>query len=84
MKDIRVKVNPNPNIKSRLGAENIINVVPTFGFAGGELRQLGDVDLSNLGDGYVLIYDANVKKWVSTNILTPGETQNLTINGGNF
>lgn len=84
MKDIRVKVNPNSNIKSRLGAENVISVVPSFGVTVGELRTLNDVDVSNLGDGYVLVYDANVNKWVSTNILTPGETQNLTINGGNF
>lgn len=84
MDDIRVKVNSNSNIKSRLGAENAINVVPSFGLSGGELRQLNDVDLTNLGNGYVLVYDSSIQKWISTNVLTPGETQNLTINGGNF
>jgi hypothetical protein len=67
---------------SRLGAENRIKVIPSIGAA--TLGALNDVDLTNLGNGYVLVYDANTNKWTATNTLTAGEEQNLIINGGNF
>jgi hypothetical protein len=69
-------------IKVRLGSENKIRVIPSIGAA--SLSALNDVDTSNLGNGYVLVYDNNTNKWTATNILTPGEEQNLIINGGNF
>jgi hypothetical protein len=67
---------------SRLGAENRIKVIPSIGAA--TLGALNDVDISNIGNGYILVYDGNINKWTATNILTPGEEQNLIINGGNF
>lgn len=70
------------DIKVRVGAENKIRVIPSVGAA--TLGALNDVDVTLLGNGYVLVYDSNTQKWVSTNILSPGETQNLIINGGNF
>jgi len=69
-------------MNSRLGAENRIKVIPSIGAA--TLGALNDVDTSSLGDGFVLVYDIDKKKWIATNILTPGEEQNLIINGGNF
>ena len=69
-------------IKVRVGSENKIRVIPSIGAA--TLGALNDVDTSNLGNGYALIYDSNTGKWTATNILAPGEEQNLIINGGNF
>ena len=69
-------------INSRLGSQNAIKVIPSIGSA--TIGALRDVDVSNLGNGYVLVYDANLKNWVATNQLTPGQTQNLTVDGGNF
>lgn len=69
-------------VNSRLGSQNTIKVIPSIGAA--TIGALRDVDTSNLGDGYVLVYDSATGKWVATDQLTPGETQNLIINGGNF
>lgn len=69
-------------IQSRLGSQNTIKVIPSIGAA--TLGAMRDVDVTNIGNGYVLVYDLQVKKWVATDNLTPGETQNLIINGGNF
>lgn len=82
MSDIRVKVSNSSEIKARVGSENAIRALSSLG--SGSLSALTDVDVTNLGNGYVLVYDSNTKKWTATNILTPGETQNLVINGGNF
>lgn len=71
-----------PDIKVRVGSENKIRVIPSVGAA--TLGALNDVDISTVGNGYVLVYDSNTQKWTATNILTPGEEQNLIINGGNF
>lgn len=70
------------DIKVRVGTENKIRVIPTIGSA--TLGGLTDIDISNLGNGYILVYDGNTQKWTATNLLTPGEEQNLIINGGNF
>jgi hypothetical protein len=82
MSEIRVRTNNLNQIKVRLGDENKIRVIPSIGAA--TLGALNDVDTSNLGNGYILVYDNNTNKWTATNILTPGEEQNLIINGGNF
>ena len=71
-----------PDIKVRVGSENKIRVIPSVGAA--TLGALNDVDTTNIGNGYVLVYDSSTQKWTATNILTPGEEQNLIINGGNF
>lgn len=51
-----------------------------LGYASSQVGSLGDildVDLSSLTDGSLLVYDANINKWVATKNL---EKQNL--NGG--
>jgi len=46
---------------------------------------LSDVDISRgLENGMVLVYNSSTSKWVATLELTPGATQNLDINGGNW
>jgi hypothetical protein len=82
MADIKAKLISDNNIKVRLGSENKIKVIPSIGAA--TLKALNDVDLSNLENGFILVYDSNTNKWTATNILTPGEEQNLIINGGQF
>ncbi len=85
MSDIKVKLNNNSLIKARVGTENTIKAIPTVSStAASSLNALNDVDISNLGDGYVLVYDGTTQKWTATNTLTPGEDQDLIINGGNF
>jgi hypothetical protein len=70
------------DIKVRLGSENAIKVLSTFG--GGSLAGLSDVSITSLSDGMVLVYNASISKWEATLTLTPGNTQNLEINGGSF
>ncbi len=73
------------NIKVRVGSQNAIKVPATFGGAGGTLGAMSDVDISSgLQNGMVLVYNSSTSKWESTLDLTPGTTQNLDINGGNF
>ena len=74
MADIKVKVNQ----PTRVGQQNATKVVSAF-------SALGDVDVSGgLQNGMVLVYNANTSKWDATLELTPGATQNLDINGGNW
>ena len=72
------------DIKVRLGSENAIKVLSTFGNTGGSLGGLSDVSITSLSDGMVLVYNAARSKWEATLSLTPGNTQNLDINGGSF
>lgn len=75
------------DIKVRVGQKNAIKIVSSIG---GEsiltLSELLDInaDPENLRDGMVLVYNANSRKWDATLDLTPGNVQNLDINGGNF
>jgi hypothetical protein len=75
-----------PDIKVRVGQQNAVKVVSTI--AGSQslgISGLIDVDVSGgLADGMVLVYNDSTNKWVATLDLTPGSTQNLDINGGNF
>ena len=48
------------------------------------LSELSDVNVVNPQNGMVLVYNALTKKFDATLELTPGATQNLDINGGNF
>ena len=58
---------------------------PPFAGGGGTLGGLSDVDISGgLQNGMVLVYNSSAAKWEATLELTPGATQNLDINGGNF
>ena len=73
------------DIKVRVGSNEAIKVVSSLGGAGGSLGALSDVDISGgLSDGMVLVYNASTQKFESTLDLTPGNTQNLNINGGSF
>ena len=73
------------DIKVRVGSNEAIKVVSSLGGAGGTLGALSDVDISGgLSDGMVLVYIASTQKFESTLDLTPGNTQNLNINGGSF
>ena len=73
------------DIKVRVGSQNAVKVLSSFAGGGGTLTGLADVDISGgLSNGMVLVYNATTSKWEATLELTPGATQNLDINGGNF
>jgi|TARA_A100001201_G_scaffold128024_1_gene112954 hypothetical protein len=73
------------DIKVRVGSQNAIKVLSTFAGGGGTLNGLTDIDISGgLQNGMVLVYNSTTSKWEATLELTPGATQNLDINGGNF
>ncbi len=73
------------DIKVRVGSQNAIKVLSTLGGGGSTLGGLSDIDISGgLNDGMVLVYNASTSKWEATLDLTPGATQNLNINGGNW
>ena len=72
-------------IKVRVGQQNAIKVVASLGGAQSvSLADLIDVNATNLLNGMVLVYNGVTEKWDATLSLTPGTTQNLDINGGNF
>lgn len=73
------------DIKVRVGSQNAIKVLSSFAGGGGTLGGLSDVDISGgVQNGMVLVYNSTTSKWEATLELTPGATQNLDINGGNF
>jgi len=75
-----------PDIKVRVGQQNSIKVVSSIsGSNVGAISNSTDVDISSgLQNGMVLVYNSSINKWQATLELTPGTTQNLDINGGNF
>jgi hypothetical protein len=73
------------DIRVRLGSSNAVKVVSSISGGAGTLSELEDIDVSNgLSNGMILVYNASLSKWEATLELTPSETQNLSINGGNF
>tara|TARA_R100000027_G_scaffold22420_2_gene16235 strand:+ start:7812 stop:8039 length:228 start_codon:yes stop_codon:yes gene_type:complete len=73
------------DIKVRVGSQNAVKVLSSLGGGGGTLGGLSDVDISGgVQNGMVLVYNSTTSKWEATLELTPGATQNLDINGGNF
>lgn len=72
------------NIKVRVGSQNAVKVLSSFAGGGGTLGGLTDVDVSAVANGAVLVYNSSTSQWEATLELTPGATQNLDINGGNF
>ncbi len=73
------------DIKVRVGSQNAVKVLSSFSGGGGTLGSLSDVDISGgVQNGMVLVYNSTTAKWEATLELTPGATQNLDINGGNF
>jgi hypothetical protein len=72
-------------IKVRVGQQPAIKVVSSLANAQRlSLSNLDDVNAPVLLDGMVLVYNGGTSKWDATLTLTPGETQNLDINGGSF
>lgn len=72
-------------IKVRVGQQSAIKVISSLtGASGSSLSELSDVNAPSLSDGMVLVYNGSTAKWDATLTLTPGATQNLDINGGNF
>ena len=74
------------DIKVRVGQRNTTKVVTSLaGSSALSLTQLSDVNIvGTLQDGMVLVFNGATKKFDATLELTPGATQNLDINGGNF
>ncbi len=73
------------DIKVRVGSQNAIKVISSLSGTTGTLAGLDDVDISGgLLNGMVIVYNSTISKWEATLNLTPGNTQNLDINGGNF
>ena len=74
------------DIKVRVGQRNTTKVVTSLaGSSALSLTQLSDVNIvGTLQDGLVLVFNGATKKFDATLELTPGATQNLDINGGNF
>ena len=73
------------DIKVRVGSQDAIKVLSSFSGGGGTLGGLSDIDISGgLSNGMGLVYNASSSKWEATLELTPGSTQNLDINGGNW
>ena len=73
------------NIKVRVGQQNATKLISSL--AGAQtlsLTELSDVNAGTLTDGMVLVFNGVTKKFDATLELTPGATQNLDINGGNF
>ena len=73
------------DIKVRVGQQNATKVISSLaGSSTLSLSELSDVNASTLSNGMVLVYNGVTKKFDATLELTPGATQNLDINGGNF
>ena len=73
------------DIKVRVGQQNATKVISSL--AGAQtlsLTELSDVNASSLQNGMVLVFNGVTKKFDATLELTPGASQNLDINGGNF
>jgi len=73
------------DIKVRVGQQNATKVISSL--AGAQtlsLSELSDVNVGTLQNGMVLVFNGATQKFDATLELTPGATQNLDINGGNF
>ena len=74
------------DIKVRVGQQNATRVISSLAGASTlSITELSDVNVTGtLSDGMVLVFNGVTKKFDATLELTPGATQNLDINGGNF
>tara|TARA_A100001515_G_scaffold132694_1_gene121344 strand:+ start:272 stop:529 length:258 start_codon:yes stop_codon:yes gene_type:complete len=85
MSDINVRVVSQDATQVKLGTQNAIKVLSSSAGGAGTLGGLADLDISGgLANGMVLVYNSGTSKWEATLQLTPGDTQNLNINGGSF
>ena len=73
------------DIKVRVGQKNAIKVTSSLaGASAGTIGELSDVNASNPQNGMVLVYNSTTQQCTGTLELTPGNAQNLDINGGSF
>ena len=74
------------DIKVRVGQQNSVKVTSALIGKRIALSDLIDVNADPLliSDGMVLVYNGSTSQWDATLELTPGNTQNLNINGGSF
>jgi hypothetical protein len=74
------------DIKVRVGQQNSVKVTSALIGKRITLSDLIDVNADPLllSDGMVLVYNGSTSQWDATLELTPGNTQNLNINGGSF
>ena len=73
------------DIRVRVGQKNAIKVTSSLaGASAGTIGELSDVNASNPQNGMVLVYNSTTQQWTGTLELTPGNAQNLDINGGSF
>ena len=71
-------------VKVRVGQQTGVKVPTTSSTSGGTVASLQDTDVTNVANGSLLVYDANVSRWVAVNEITPGNTKKLDVNGGSF
>ena len=85
MSDINVRVVSQDATQVKLGTQNAIKVLSSSSGGAGTIAGLSDVDTSGgVANGMVLVYNSGTSKWEATLQLTPGDAQNLNINGGSF
>jgi len=76
------------DIKVRVGQKNAVKVISSLAGAQAlSLPELLDVDADSfisLTSGMTLVYNSSIGKWQASNTLTPGNNQDLVINGGTF
>ena len=78
-----VTVTPQSGLKVNvgLGAARVVTTQTTSARVGTSLDDLSSVDTSGVQDGYTLVYDTTVNKWVSQVLTAAAPT---TIDGGTF
>jgi hypothetical protein len=76
---IRAKINSNTSA----GPQNVSVTVPSS-VGSQSFKALSDVDTSSLSDGALIQYDADTKKFTTTNELKTTEGSLLRFSGGNF
>ena len=82
MTNIRAIVTPGGVTKAKVTPQQEILVKNySIGSNGLNLTDLGDVDISELTDGALLIYNSTSLKWQA---LKSVDNQNTEINGGHF
>lgn len=66
----------------RLGSENRVKVIPSFGAS--TLKSLNDVDISNIGDDYILKYSLDDNKIVFSTELDTLTIGDITVTGNSI
>lgn len=82
MTNIRAIVTPNGVTKAKVTPQQEI-LVTSYSVRSNDLNlnDLGDIDISQLADGALLVYDGDTQKWQATALI---EKENTNFNGGHF